>query len=128
MNEMTTALCGKSVSCPALGRLFARGVWRTFGSGSRPNEVFVASAERTAIGSFRGSLSSLPATKLGSIAIQAAVERAGIKPEQVRYLLTCTGELEQRPHQLLSTRTLRKAGQLKVKKIHINYIYNIYKQ
>ncbi len=49
----------------------------------RANDVVIASAVRTPIGSFRGSLSSLPATKLGSIAIQAAVERAGITPEQV---------------------------------------------
>ena len=56
---------------------------RNYGKGSRPNEVVIVSAVRTPIGSFRGSLASLSATKLGSIAIQAAVERAGIKPEQV---------------------------------------------
>ena len=49
----------------------------------RANEVVIASAVRTPIGSFRGSLSSLPATKLGSIAIQEAVTRAGLSPEQV---------------------------------------------
>ncbi len=47
------------------------------------SEVFVVSAVRTPIGSFRSSLAALPATKLGSIAITAAVERAKIKPEQV---------------------------------------------
>ena len=52
----------------------------------RSNEVVIASAVRTPVGSFRGSLSSLPATKLGSIAIQAAIERAGITPEQVKIL------------------------------------------
>lgn len=50
----------------------------------RSNEVLIASAVRTPVGSFRGSLSSLPASKLGSIAIQAAIEQAGITPEQVR--------------------------------------------
>ena len=45
--------------------------------------MVIASAVRTPIGSFRGSLSSLPATKLGSIAIQEAVTRAGLSPEQV---------------------------------------------
>lgn len=40
-------------------------------------EVFIVSATRTPIGSFLGSLSSLPATKLGSIAIQGAIEKAG---------------------------------------------------
>jgi len=58
---------------------------RNYGKGSRSNEVVIVSAVRTPIGSFRGSLATLSATKLGSIAIQAAVERAGIKPEQVKY-------------------------------------------
>uniref|UniRef100_A0A6I8R4R7 acetyl-CoA C-acetyltransferase n=1 Tax=Xenopus tropicalis TaxID=8364 RepID=A0A6I8R4R7_XENTR len=48
------------------------------------NEVVIASAARTPIGSFQGSLSSLPATKLGSIAIKAAVERAGIPGDEVK--------------------------------------------
>lgn len=38
----------------------------------------IASAVRTPIGSFQGSLSSLPATKLGSIAIKGAIDRAGM--------------------------------------------------
>ena len=46
--------------------------------------MVIVSAVRTPIGSFRGALSSFPATKLGSIAIQAAVERAQLQPEQVR--------------------------------------------
>lgn len=58
---------------------------RNFGGsgGNRPNEVFIVSSARTPIGSFRSSLSSLPATKLGSIAISSAIERAEIHPEQV---------------------------------------------
>ncbi len=47
-------------------------------------EVFIVSASRTPIGSFSGALSTVPATKLGSIAIKSAVERAGIKPEDVQ--------------------------------------------
>lgn len=39
--------------------------------------VYIVSAARTPIGSFKGSLSSLPATKLGSVAIAGAIERAG---------------------------------------------------
>src|SRR4028118_2382164 len=50
-------------------------------------EVYIVSAVRTPIGSFGGSLKELSATKLGAIAINAAVERAGIKPEQVDELL-----------------------------------------
>lgn len=40
-------------------------------------EVVIVSAIRTPIGSFLGSLASQPATKLGSIAIQGAIEKAG---------------------------------------------------
>lgn len=48
------------------------------------NEVYIISAARTPIGSFGGSLSSLSASQLGAAAIKAAVERAGISPEQVQ--------------------------------------------
>lgn len=42
------------------------------------NDVVIVSAVRTPIGSFRSSLASLSAPKLGSVAVQAAVEKAGI--------------------------------------------------
>ncbi|KAH6609425.1 acetyl- acetyltransferase [Trichoderma cornu-damae] len=45
--------------------------------------VYIVSAARTPIGSFLGSLSSLSATQLGAAAIKGAVERSGIKPEDV---------------------------------------------
>jgi len=41
-------------------------------------EVVIVSAVRTPIGSFGGSLSTISATKLGSIAIKGAIEKAGI--------------------------------------------------
>ncbi|HJS17458.1 MAG TPA: acetyl-CoA C-acetyltransferase, partial [Anaerolineales bacterium] len=44
-------------------------------------------AARTPIGRFQGSLSSIPATQLGAIAVKAAVERAGIKPEDVEEVI-----------------------------------------
>lgn len=47
-------------------------------------EVVIVSAVRTPIGSFMGSLSSIPATKLGAIAIKGAVERAGIEAKDVQ--------------------------------------------
>jgi acetyl-CoA C-acetyltransferase len=50
-------------------------------------EVYIMSAVRTPIGSFGGSLKDLSATKLGAIAINGAVEKAGINPEQVNELL-----------------------------------------
>jgi acetyl-CoA C-acetyltransferase len=45
--------------------------------------VYIVSAARTPTGAFLGSLSSLSAVQLGSHAIKAAVERAGIKPTDV---------------------------------------------
>jgi acetyl-CoA C-acetyltransferase len=50
-------------------------------------EVVIVSAVRTPIGSFGGSLKDLSATKLGAVAIKGAVEKAGIKPEQVQDVL-----------------------------------------
>lgn len=46
-------------------------------------EVYIVSAVRTPIGSFGGVLSNIPATQLGATAIRAALERAGIQPDQV---------------------------------------------
>lgn len=50
-------------------------------------EVYIISAVRTPIGSFGGSLKGFSATQLGAIAIKGAVEKAGIKPEQVQDVL-----------------------------------------
>src|ERR1700752_853323 len=47
------------------------------------SDVVMVSAARTPVGSFNGALSSLPAHELGKIAIQAAVERAGITAADV---------------------------------------------
>lgn len=49
--------------------------------------VVIASARRTPMGSFLGALSSVPATKLGSIAIQAAMESAGITGADVQEVI-----------------------------------------
>ncbi|MDG2425257.1 MAG: thiolase family protein [Flavobacteriales bacterium] len=46
-------------------------------------EVVIVSAQRTPMGSFLGSLSKVPATRLGSIAIAAAIKEAGISADQV---------------------------------------------
>jgi acetyl-CoA C-acetyltransferase len=50
-------------------------------------EVYIISAVRTPIGSFGGSLSSLSATKLGSIAYKAALANAGVDPKHVDEVL-----------------------------------------
>lgn len=46
-------------------------------------EVVIVGAARTPVGSFNGSLSSLPAHELGRIAVSAAIERAGVDKAQV---------------------------------------------
>ncbi len=47
------------------------------------NNVVIASATRTPIGSFQGALSSLSASDLGAVVVGEAVRRAGASPEQV---------------------------------------------
>jgi acetyl-CoA C-acetyltransferase len=46
-------------------------------------EVVIASAARTPIGAFNGSLSSVPAHYLGEVAIREALRRAGVEPGEV---------------------------------------------
>jgi acetyl-CoA C-acetyltransferase len=48
-----------------------------------PDDVVILSAARTPIGKFQGALSGTPAPQLGGIAIQAAIQRAGIDPVRV---------------------------------------------
>ena len=50
-------------------------------------EVYIISAVRTPIGSFGGSLKDISATKLGSIAIKGAIEKAKIDPEIIQDVL-----------------------------------------
>lgn len=50
-------------------------------------DVVIVGAARTPIGAFQGALSSLSGPQLGAIAIKAALERAGVKPEAVQEVL-----------------------------------------
>ncbi len=50
-------------------------------------DIVIVSAVRTPIGSFMGSLSSIPATKLGATAIKAALEKINLKPDKVDEVL-----------------------------------------
>ena len=50
-------------------------------------EVVIASAARTPMGSFGGSLKGVATRKLGAIAIKEAINRAGIKPEMVEEVI-----------------------------------------
>jgi acetyl-CoA C-acetyltransferase len=45
--------------------------------------IVIASAARTPVGSFSGSLASLPAHELGKVAIKAALDRAGLQPGDI---------------------------------------------
>lgn len=69
-------------------------------SASKLHEVVIASAVRTPIGSFRSSLSDVPAPRLGAIAVKAAIEKAGIAPESVQEVFmgnVCTAGEGQAP-------------------------------
>ncbi|EGI63455.1 Acetyl-CoA acetyltransferase, mitochondrial [Acromyrmex echinatior] len=73
---------------------------RLYSSKVKLNDVVIVSAVRTPMGSFLGSLSSMSATKLGAVAIQAAIERAGIAKEQVKEIYmgnVCQAFLGQAP-------------------------------
>src|SRR5881396_2793362 len=47
------------------------------------NEVVIAGAVRTPIGTFGGALVDTSATQLGSVVIAEAIKRAGVQPDQV---------------------------------------------
>ncbi|MBQ9691037.1 MAG: acetyl-CoA C-acetyltransferase, partial [Eggerthellaceae bacterium] len=49
-------------------------------------KIVIASACRTAMGKFGGTLANTPAAELGSIVIKEAIERAGIKPTDVDHV------------------------------------------
>jgi acetyl-CoA C-acetyltransferase len=51
------------------------------------NKVVIVSAVRTPIGSFMGALSTIPAPKLGAVAIKGALDKIGLSPEKVEEVL-----------------------------------------
>ena len=66
----------------------------------RTDPIVIASYARTPMGGMQGALASVPATKLGSIAIAAAVERAGVAPDAIdQVIMGCVlpGALGQAP-------------------------------
>src|ERR1700739_2743473 len=50
-------------------------------------KTVILSAARTPIGKMGGGLSSLPAVELGGVAIEAALQRAAVEPEQVQHVV-----------------------------------------
>lgn len=84
-------------------------------------EVYIISAARTPIGSFGGSLSGFTATQLGAFAIKAAVERAGIRPEDVQEVYmgnVLSANLGQAP----ATQAARYAGLPEIPSTTINKV------
>ncbi|KAI3634274.1 hypothetical protein MIR68_007878 [Amoeboaphelidium protococcarum] len=76
---------------------------------SKFRNVVIASAARTPVGSFRSTLSSVPATVLGGVAVKGALERAHLEPSQVQDLYfgnVVSANLGQAP----STQVARLAG------------------
>lgn len=49
-----------------------------------PKDVVILAAKRTPIGSFQGALQSVSATTLGAVAAKAALQEAGVEPDQVQ--------------------------------------------
>ena len=49
----------------------------------KADDIVIVAAARTPVGSLNGSLASLPAHELGKIVLTAAMERAGVKPDEV---------------------------------------------
>ena len=50
-------------------------------------EIVILGAARTPIGSFLGTLSALPAPRLGAVAIRCALEQAGVRPDQIQQVV-----------------------------------------
>jgi len=46
-------------------------------------DIVIASAKRTAVGSFNGAFANTPAHELGAVAVKAAIDAAGIEPAEV---------------------------------------------
>lgn len=65
-----------------LSHLAGRNI-RFYSNSKRFNDVVIVSATRTPIGSFQSTLSGLSASQLGGIAVQSAVQQAGIGKEDV---------------------------------------------
>lgn len=51
------------------------------------SQTVLLSAKRTPIGSFQGSLSKIPAPKLGGVAIASAIEAAGVSKDDIQEVI-----------------------------------------
>lgn len=99
-SKLSQVCIPKKIPNHLLLSLFSTQFARNYSSKSQLNEVVIISAVRTPIGSFLGSLSPLSATKLGSVAIQGAIEHAGIPKDEVKEVFmgnVCQGGVGQAP-------------------------------
>jgi acetyl-CoA C-acetyltransferase len=72
-------------------------------------DVVIVSGARTPIGRFQGAFANMPASDLGAIVIRAAVERAGLAPEQVDHVIMgCVGQVAEDAY--ISRHAAVKAG------------------
>ena len=62
------------------------GVRQTMKS-SLKRDVVIAGAARTPVGKFGGGLSTTPATQLGATALKGAIDRSGIDPDEIEYVV-----------------------------------------
>ena len=77
-------------------------------------KIVIASACRTAIGKFGGTLANVPATELGSIVIKEALNRANVKPEQVDHVyMGCVIQAAHRDPRCHRQRGLRLRSELR---------------
>ena len=51
------------------------------------NDVVICGAARTPMGAMLGELSSVPSPQLGAVAISAAIERAGLSPDEINEVI-----------------------------------------
>src|ERR1700752_4624239 len=72
---------------PPAGPRHAPAVENTEDSNMSNRDVVIVSAKRTPIGAFQGVLTPLSATQLGSAAIKAAVEAAGLKGSDIQEVI-----------------------------------------
>src|SRR4029078_6889932 len=82
----------------------------------------IISGARTPIGKMSGALAPFSAAELGGFAIKAALERAGVSPEQVEHVLMGQG-LMGRQGQVPSRQAAAKAGiPLSVPAVNVNKV------
>ena len=89
------------------------------------SEVFITSAVRTAVGSFNGSLSGMPAHDLGTIVIKETLNRSGIEGgdvDEVIFGQVLTAATGQNPARQASINAGLNNGNIFPKVINMNWI------